>query len=765
MTEVVVTLKGPPLALFGRSLLSTREKDYARTLAAAQARAVRNVRSAIPHAQVRWRYRIVANGFAVALPSSEVRRLGRVPGVAKVWPSFTYHALLNQTPQLIGATKLWGSSFATAGDGVKIGIIDDGVDATHPFFDSGAFSYPPGFPKGQTQFATPKVIVQRVFPAPEAKSKYAGQPFDPDNSFHGTHVAGIAAGDHGVADGVLSLSGVAPNAYIGNYRALTVVTPTFGLDGNSPEIAAAIEAAVADGMDVINLSLGEPEIEPSRDIVVHAMNAAAAAGVVPVVAAGNDFTDYGYGSVGSPGTAAGAITVGAATKTATIATFSSAGPTPVSFQFKPDVSAPGVGITSSLPADQGGLWGQLQGTSMASPHVAGGAALLKERHPGWTVAQIKSALVQTGDPVHSFGGGETEALRQGGGLINLQRADNPLLFAAPTALSFPINGGTRAVELSDAGGGEGTWSVAVKTQNTLGGVNLAAPATATVPGRLTVTANVASGARSGDVSGFVVLSRGDDTRRIPFWLAVSRPVLGTEAYSLLERPGVYRGTTAAGMAKISRYRYPTGGDEPYRGPEVVYRVKITKPVANFGAAVLSGQAVPHVTYAGDEDHLVGYPGLPQAINPYFSGFGERRPIAGAVLPLPGTYDIVFDSRSRAEAGAFTFRFWVGDTRPPRLRVVSADAGRIVVSATDAGAGVDPESVTATLDGSTAQHQYSKGRIVIRASRGKHLLVLRVSDYQEAKNMEDVPAVRPNTAVLTTTVNLRHAGSLTAGRRR
>ena len=97
--------------------------------------------------------------------------------------------------------------------------------------------------------------------------------------------------------GGVKVSGIAPRAYIGNYKALSVPTDAnVGLDGNAPEIVAAIEAAVSDGMDVINLSLGEPEIEPSRDIVARALDAAAAAGVVPVVAAGNDFEEYGGGS-------------------------------------------------------------------------------------------------------------------------------------------------------------------------------------------------------------------------------------------------------------------------------------------------------------------------------------------------------------------------------------------------------------------------------------------------------------------------------------
>ena len=231
--------------------------------------------------------------------------------------SATTHFAIIGGPEQIGADKLWGQNFDTAGNGMKIGIIDDGLEATHPYFNPSGFQYPPGFPKGLTKYTTPKVIVQRVFTPASPTSKYAKLPFDPANSFHATHVAGIAAGVHGATAAGTTISGVAPNAYIGNYKALTIPTPGFGLDGNSAEIAAAIEAAVSDGMNVINLSLGEPEVEPSRDIVVQAIEGAAAAGVVPVIAAGNDFTDFGYGSVSSPGNAPDAITVAAVSAHAT----------------------------------------------------------------------------------------------------------------------------------------------------------------------------------------------------------------------------------------------------------------------------------------------------------------------------------------------------------------------------------------------------------------------------------------------------------------
>ncbi len=753
MTEVVVTLKGAPMAAFGRSLTSPRHRAYGRKLAAEQSRVGANVLAAIPSARITWRYRIVANGFAVLLPKGDVGRLQRISGVAEVWQDVRYHARAAQSPEVIGADALWGTTLATDGQGIKIAILDDGIDARHKFLDPTGFAYPPGFPKGQKRYTTPKVIVARAFPRPDAVWKYAGDAFDPENSFHGTHVAGIAAGDHNVSDGEETLSGIAPGAYLGNYKVLTTPTPEFGLDGNAAEIAAAIEAAVADGMNVINLSLGEPEIEPSRDIVVHALDAAAEAGVVPVVAAGNDFSDYGYGSISSPANAPEAIAVAATTLSGQIASFSSGGPTPVSRTLKPDLSAPGVDITSSVPDNHGGPWTSMEGTSMAAPQVSGGAALLMQLHPDWTVAQIKSALVQTGDPVTDSLGREVATTREGGGLINLARATDPLVFAAPTAISFPVNGGTSAVDLTDAGGGAGAWSVSTLTQRTVPGLTISTTKAVTVPGQFAVSARVDPAAPQGDYTGFVVLTRGTDVRRIPFWVEVSHPLLGTERSLTLRRPGLHTGTTLGGPTRIEDYRYPTV-DQGFRGPEVAYRVTITGNVANFGVAVVSGHAVPHVVFAGDENHLVGYAGLPQAINPYLPGFGGQRPIAGAILPRPGVYDIVFDTRSPAGAGPFTFRYWVNDTAPPVLRLASGAPPRTIwVSAVDAGAGVDPTSATASIDGHPVTVRYEKGRLVIHATPGTHKLLVQVSDYQEAKNMEDVSAVIPNTATATRTVHV------------
>jgi hypothetical protein len=338
-------------------------------------------------------------------------------------------------------------------------------------------------------------------------------------------------------------------------------------------------------------------------------------------------------------------------------------------------------------------------------------------------------------------------------MIDLPRADDPLIFDAPTSVSFgrlaPRATRSATVSLTDAGGGAGAWSATSVVMAGAGSV--ATPPTVTVPGPLTVTAQ--AGATPGDVSGFVVLSNGAESRRIPFWFAVSAPQLPAEKAVALRRPGTHSGTTTGGPSRVDAYRYPESGDRRYPGPERAYRVHISGRPANFGVAVTSGGAVPHVVVGADEDHLVGYTGLPLDLNPYRTQYGSARRIAGAVLPTPGTYEIVFDSLSAADAGPFTFRYWVNDTTPPTLRLRSAKGG-IAVTATDAGAGVDPDSIVATLDGKKATARFAGGVIRIAASRGRHVLRLSVADYQETKNMEDVARILPNTRTATFAVRVR-----------
>jgi subtilisin family serine protease len=805
LVEVVVTLPRPPLAVEvarNRTLAAAAHRSrsvdlrspaavsYLRTLAAGQRTLAARLAVAVPAARVRWHYGVALDGVSVLLPASDLARLRAVPG-ATVWPSLTYHSLrgstaaaasaaeVNRAPTLIGATALWGSNLATAGQGMKIGIIDDGIDQAHPYFDPSGYSYPASFPKGNTAYTTPKVIVARAFPSPSTHWKYAARPFDPVNSDHATHVAGIAAGDVDTRtdDGGAIVSGIAPKAYLGNYKALTVPTSGFGLDGNSPEIAKAIDQAVADGMNVINLSIGEPEVEPRRDIVVRALDNAAAAGVVPVVAAGNDFATGGFGSVGSPANAPAAITVAASTlggdrtRPDVIAGFSSSGPTPVSLLPKPDVSAPGVNVLSSIPPD---AWQAWDGTSMATPHVSGGAALLLQRHPAWTVAQVKSALASTGGPVHPAGGSaQVSTMREGGGRIDLARADRPLLFTDPTSLGWGLVrrglSSTTRLATADAGGGSSPWSVSVDAQSMPRGAALTPLASTVVAGTtLSLRLTVSPTARAGDGTGFVVLTRGSDVRRVAFWFHVDVPRLGLDRQRTLRRPGVYRGDTAGQPSRVSTYRYPERGLAPgvptrLGGPEEVFRFTLRRKVANFGIAVLGHargvRVSPRLVAGDDENRVVGYTGIPANLNPY-QAFGRAEPVVGAVLPDPGTYDFVFDTPTRAKPGAFTFRFWVNDTTPPSIRPLARTTvvGRpIRFAVRDAGSGVDPRSLQVRLNGSRVAFRYANGVLSIRTGQlrpGKVRVTVTASDFQEAKNMEDVGPVLPNTRVLRTTVTLR-----------
>ena len=267
------------------------------------------------------RYRVLLNGFAVSLPYTQLPKLLDLGLADKVYPSLTYTSLLNRGPSVIGASQFAGLTGAH-GEGIKVAVVDDGVDQEHPFLDPTGFTYPAGFPKGSA--TTPKVIVSRGFASRGTNSA----PLDRDNSFHGTFVSGIIAGrantdvpagvrgvcgeaEGGCHPAVKGVSGVAPRAYIGNYRVFNVPLPLGGCcSGTTPEIVSAFEAAVADGMDIINFSGGGPQADPRTDALIPTVANVVRAGVVPIVSAGNDRDFFGLGTAGSPATSPDAISVG-----------------------------------------------------------------------------------------------------------------------------------------------------------------------------------------------------------------------------------------------------------------------------------------------------------------------------------------------------------------------------------------------------------------------------------------------------------------------
>jgi hypothetical protein len=282
--------------------------------------------------------------------------------------------------------------------------------------------------------------------------------------------------------------------------------------------------------------------------------------------------------------------------------------------------------------------------------------------------------------------------------------------------------------------------------------------------RLTVSQTAAAG----DATGFVVLTRGSDVRRVAFWFHVEVPKLGLDPHRTLRGPGLYHGDTAGKASNVSSYRYPQrglSGGVPTRlgGPEQVFRFTLRKRVANFGVVIVSHapgvKVSPRLVSDDDENRVVGYTGLPVSLNPY-QGFDQAEPVVGAVLPEPGTYDFVFDTPTGAKPGAFTFRFWVNDTSPPSIRLLHhryTIGQPIRVAVRDSGSTVDPRSIRAKVGGRLVHLRFVRGVLLLRTKglhAGRQALTVRASDYQETKNMEDVGPVLPNTRVLRSTVTLR-----------
>jgi minor extracellular serine protease Vpr len=974
--RVIVQLPAPPLAVWNdqRSLASASRahhldthtasaRAYLARLARLQAQTVTAVRAAIPSAKVQEHFSILLDGFTVQLPAKDLPRLYRVQGVQKLYPSLSYTITMDRGPSVIHATDL-AAATGDKGQGVKIGVVDTGVDSSSPFLKPDGFSYPPGFPKGDAKLTTPKVIVAKVFPGTvrDANSTKAFDKTEP----HGTHVAGIAAGDEGTNapagpdhPAVAGLSGVAPKAWIGNYRVFTVPTP-LGHEADTPEIVKAFEAAVADGMNVINFSGGGPQTDPANDAMYETVHNTVLAGVVPVIAAGNDREDFGLGTAGSPGSAPDAITVAAVSnahvfapalgvvngppslgaipiqgaggeklpsawstldqtivdvntimgtngqpveshlcgspsdpnngngtlpkgsvkgkillvsrgsctfvskaerasiggaigiilvdnrfgeanpipiplpipagmiadldgknlraylganggqaqvrvspgiqeiqtnRSGVITSFSSAGPTAFGSALKPDIAAPGLDVLSSTPpATTGETFAVFAGTSMATPHVAGAAALLVQRHPTWTPGEVKSALMGTAGPAWQSTDRTQEAsvLLEGAGLANVAAADDPKVFTDPQSLSFQRIDITRGAQRSpmllsvfDAGDGAGNWAVSVAPQHQTTGVQISVPGIVTItPGgsaTVGVVVNVATDAGLGENDGFLVLSGNGVQRRVPYAFLVEKPALRDAPVTELKK--LQEGSTATGTNRVLAYCCPSAPFGPAadyvgvpmneNGAEHLYSIDINQPIINFGVSVLAespGALIdPFVLGSKDENDVQGYAGIPTDVNALTFDSNIDVGAAGAQFPRLQRFYVSVDSRTdpftgKSQNGRYILNAWVDDLTPPAVRVLTTriTAGRplIVAQAVDFGSGVDPLSLVIgynnVLVGASA-YDPSTGLVVFgipdaapKFKPGKTELAMRASDYQEAKNIDTVGNdILPNTAFLRT----------------
>lgn len=391
----------------------------------------------------------------------------------------------------IGAPEAWDAGFT--GEGVTVAVLDTGIDTTHPDLDG-------------------QVILE---------GNFSDSPDTMDRAGHGTHVAGIIAGTGAVNP---AMRGVAYDASLINTKVLD--DDGYGWES---DIIAGMEWSAQQGADILNLSLGVPfGFTDGTDPGAQAVNAISEEyDVLVAVAAGNEGW-AGPGSVATPGTADLGLTVGAVDKSDVWADFSGQGPRAGDSALKPDIVAPGVDVVAARAVD-GWLgdpvdehYTSMSGTSMATPHVAGAAAVLAQARPELSGQELKSVLMGSAQAV-----GDT-VWREGAGRVYLPTTLDAQLVAQPASLSFGLfpfpqdelepdtrpltyrNDGDTDVtlaltaDLADGAGADGRDALSLSTQT------LAVPAGGTATVDVTITPGQVEVGRWGGV----VLATDDQGRQV-----------------------------------------------------------------------------------------------------------------------------------------------------------------------------------------------------------------------------------------------------------
>ncbi|MGI5215529.1 S8 family serine peptidase [Plantactinospora sp. CA-290183] len=407
--------------------------------------------------------------------------------------------LADSVPQ-VGAPAAWAAGFD--GAGVKVAVLDTGVDDSHPDLDG-------------------QVVARQNFTEGAEDAR--------DIAGHGTHVASTVAGT-----GAGRFTGVAPGARLLDGKVCA--------GGGCAEswILAGMQWAAEQGSRVVNMSLTGQDtvgVDPLEQAV---QQLTATHGTLFVIAAGNI---PGVGTIGSPSTADAALAVGAVSKTDQLAGFSSQGPRIGDGAIKPDLTAPGLDIVaaqSSAAAGPdvppgGGI--AMSGTSMATPHVAGAAAILAQRQPDLPPAALKAALMAAARP-----NPELSVFAQGAGRLDIARALEQRVTAEPPSLSFgrqawphdddaPVsrtvryrNDGATAVTLRLAVTAEGPDGTAVPSA-----MFAVSPATLTVPAggtaQATITADTSlTGGPEGQLTGQLTATAATGGGAVPTPLAIEREV-------------------------------------------------------------------------------------------------------------------------------------------------------------------------------------------------------------------------------------------------
>ncbi|SNT50428.1 PA domain-containing protein [Actinacidiphila glaucinigra] len=321
-------------------------------------------------------------------------------GISHIWLDAPIHADLADSTEQIGAPQVWQGG--DTGQGVDVAVLDTGVDAGHAD------------------------LADRI----ASRQSFVPYETTDDGAGHGTHVASIIAGTGAASDG--KEKGVAPGARLRIGKVLD--------DSGSGQTSWALEgmewAAVEQQAKIINMSLGTGEVSDGTDPMSLAVdNLSARTGALFVIAAGNTGTP---GSIGAPGAADSALTVGAVDSTDSLAPFSSQGPR-IDGALKPEITAPGVNIlaaNSQFTGNGQGAYQSMSGTSMATPHVAGAAALLAAAHPELTGGQLKDLLASSSRQTPAY-----DAFQAGSGRLDVAAAARAGVFATATAYMAQNKGG------------------------------------------------------------------------------------------------------------------------------------------------------------------------------------------------------------------------------------------------------------------------------------------------------------------------------------
>ncbi|MFE3070430.1 S8 family serine peptidase [Streptomyces sp. NPDC059247] len=476
-------------------------------------------------------------------------------GIKKLWLDRKVRATLERSTRQVHAPEAWAAGYD--GTGTQVAVLDTGADAEHPDL------------KG-------RITASENFTDSETTGDHQG---------HGTHTLSTVGGSGAASEG--RKKGVAPGAALLNGKVLDDSG-----SGAASWIIAGMEWAVAQGADVVSMSLGSPEPTDCTDpMSLAAEELARDEGTLFVVAAGN--SGPALNTVSSPGCAPSVLTVGATDRDDSTAYFSSRGPTIGNHTLKPEIAAPGVGISAAAAGGRGVYaYRSMSGTSMAAPHVAGAAAIVKQRHPDWTARQIKAALVASADS--SVPGDVREV---GGGRLDVRAAIGQTVLGAPavqagtfswpqdrsdrTTVSVPYtntSGTPVTLNLTVAAvtGNDGSRirsSVARLAERT---VTVPAGATVRVPLEIDPTARL-DRAQYGDVTGRVLATGARGVRvSTPFSLHVE-PETVTLRVKLIDR----RGGPATGASSLDVIGTDTASGERRFNEGATEQVYRLRPGAYF----------------------------------------------------------------------------------------------------------------------------------------------------------------------------------------